>query len=119
MVRKVKKVDIDIMLDGMVAVEVKPTVLQEAVNIVNGARRNAYGHPENNFANIADMWNVYLRNRKTSSGKEQAFVIEAIDVAHMMGLMKYARLSENPLHRDSMVDVAGYAACAGMVAFNE
>lgn len=82
-------------------------------------RNKAYGNPEDNFANIAYLWNWYLEQRMFSEPKKP-FKITPIDVAHMHGLMKYARLSTNPYHRDSVVDVAGYAACAGdMVKSNE
>jgi len=33
------------------------------------------------------------------------------DVALMMALLKIARLKGNPIHGDSWVDLAGYAAC--------
>lgn len=36
--------------------------------------------------------------------------ISSEDVAHMMILLKVARLANDPYHRDSLVDVCGYAA---------
>jgi hypothetical protein len=33
------------------------------------------------------------------------------DVAAMLALLKIARLQQSPNHRDSWVDLAGYAAC--------
>ena len=100
------------------------TILEEATRIVNNARRNQYGHPKNNFAVIAAMWNAYLDNRKRRHAArgdtlDGPFRLESVDVAHMMALMKLARLSEDPAHRDSMVDVCGYEACAGAVIFDE
>ena len=80
-------------------------LLNEALRIVTGARRNAYGPPEDNFRRIADLWNVYLKQRKTHGD------ITMGDVSLMMVLMKIARLSETPTHRDSVVDMAGYSAC--------
>ena len=41
--------------------------------------------------------------------------LDATDVAHMMVLLKMARLVETPQHRDSWVDMAGYAATGARV----
>lgn len=79
---------------------VRTSVLNEANNIVNGARNQAYGSAEDNFKNIADLWTAYKNVKFT-----------AVDVALMMNLMKVARLKHSPNHRDSWVDMAGYAAC--------
>lgn len=80
---------------------VRSSVLNEANKIVNGARNKAYGSAEDNFQNIANLWNGYLDMAK----------ITPVDVANMMALMKIARLKHSPDHRDSWVDIAGYAAC--------
>lgn len=87
-----------------------PSVLEEALGIVNGARRNAYGHPENNFGRIADLWNAYLNGKPAGP-----MPITQIDVSLLMVLMKVARLIETPTHRDSAVDIAGYAATLEML----
>jgi metal-dependent amidase/aminoacylase/carboxypeptidase family protein len=85
-------------------------LLQEALNIVTGARRQSYGTPEDNFATIAALWATYLRRRGFDfTDPEQG--IAASDVAAMMVLMKIARLAETPDHKDSWLDTAGYAAC--------
>lgn len=86
-------------------------VLKKASDITQHDRNKAYGNPEDNFQNIADVWQWYLQDRIRDQNKH--LVLEGIDVAHMMALMKYARLKTNRLHEDSIVDVAGYAACAG------
>lgn len=89
----------------------KPTssrerLLKEAIRITTSDRNAAYGNPEDNFANIAAYWSSYL----TQSTKVD-IVISPQDVAHMMILMKVARLATNPSHYDSLLDIAGYAAC--------
>lgn len=81
-------------------------IAEKAAAIVTGARRADYGTPENNFAAIARLWTAHLHNRGQSG-----VMITATDVAAMMRLMKEARLAENPHHRDSLVDVIGYAIC--------
>ena len=87
----------------------RKVLLQEAINITAGDRNVAYGNPEDNFQNIADYWNTYLTQRV--GGATVGVRLTSQDVAHMMILMKMARLATNPGHRDSLVDIAGYAAC--------
>lgn len=78
-------------------------ILDEAKEITSKDRNKSYGAPEDNFQNIADMWNAY---RKGKIGE-----ITSFDVAVMMSLMKIARLKFNPTHHDSSVDAIGYLAC--------
>lgn len=90
-------------------------VLDAACKAVLQDRNASYGPPESNFQDIADVWNWFLAGRvkePLNLSSHVALKITAIDVAHMMVLMKMARLKHNPMHRDSKVDVAGYAACA-------
>ena len=81
-------------------------LLDEAYEIISNDRNKAYGSPEENFDNIASLWTTYL----TAANKVD-ILVSPVQVAHLMILMKIARLSTNPLHRDSGVDIAGYAAC--------
>ena len=74
-------------------------LLNKALEIVNGARLENYGSPEQNFARIAAFWTLYLQRHITPA-----------DVAIMMVLMKTARLQNNVKHEDSWIDIAGYAA---------
>lgn len=84
--------------------------LNKALGYVTKDRNTAYGDPEDNFSNIADIWNAQgLR----IDGRQLA----ASDVALLMAGMKLARLRFNPTHEDSWVDMAGYAACGMDVAF--
>lgn len=90
--------------------EPKKSILDEAAEIVSGARRKAYGHPENNFGRISALWNAYLSGKPSG-----ALPITNTDVSLLMILMKVARLIESPDHRDSLVDLAGYAATVEML----
>ena len=83
-------------------VDIKTTIADEAKRIVSGARRSAYGKPEQNFERIARFWDAYFKN----TGRDIS--ITAADVSPMMVLMKLARLAESPQHRDSIVDGVGY-----------
>jgi hypothetical protein len=80
------------------------SILKEANTIIYGDREKTYGHPSKNLVTIALMWNAYLFARKSKEN------IGPKDVAAMMVLLKTARLANNPEHRDSLVDICGYAA---------
>jgi len=80
------------------------SILKEANTIIYGDREKTYGHPAKNLRTIARMWNAYL-DAKTDKGE-----LNAKDVASMMVLLKTARLANDPSHRDSLVDICGYAA---------
>lgn len=79
------------------------TILQEAQEAVFTARQKGYGHPAVNFQRTADLWNGYM------GATDRQVELTPSDVAHMMILLKMARLVETPNHRDSIVDMAGYA----------
>ena len=81
-----------------------PSILGEAAAIIDGDRADTYGDPRESFARIAGMWASYLGIPLTST-----------DVAHMMILLKVSRAKTTPGHRDSLVDIAGYAALAERV----
>jgi hypothetical protein len=68
---------------------------------VSGAREDAYGGPEKSFTTIAALWSAYL-----------GIPLKPHDVAAMQALVKLARIrGSRGEHRDSWVDLAGYAAC--------
>ena len=81
-------------------------LLDEAYEIISNDRNKQYGSPEENFENIASLWTTYL-----TAANKVSIVISPVQVAHLMILLKIARLSTNPLHKDSGIDIAGYAAC--------
>lgn len=83
--------------------DIKAEIADEAKRIVSGARRAAYGKPERNFERIAGFWTAYAK------AKGWPIEFTAADVSPMMRLMKEARLAETPDHRDSFVDLVGYA----------
>ncbi len=83
--------------------DVKEYIADEAKRIVSGARRSAYGTPEQNFERIARFWQVYFEN----TGRPEA-TVTAADVSPLMILTKLARLAESPQHLDSAIDGVGY-----------
>jgi hypothetical protein len=84
------------------------SILTEAENIIHGKRQESYGDPERNYERIARFWSVYLEKE-----------ITAVDVCQMMILLKQARLISTPTHRDSIVDIAGYAALIEIINGSE
>lgn len=83
-------------------------LLNKAINIVDGERKDRYGEPGDVFKNIAILWSDYLNDEVT-----------ALDVANLMMLLKIARSRSNPEYQDNYIDIAGYAACAGEIAAGE
>lgn len=79
---------------------IRGSVLREANSIVNGARASTYGGPEDSFKTIGKLWEAYYGTPFTPA-----------TVAVFLALLKVARLRNSPDHRDSWVDLAGYAAC--------
>jgi len=75
------------------------SILSEAEKAVLGARQEAYDHPLDNFRRIAGLWSVILG-------------IPVTEEQHVLCMLavKIARLMNTPDHRDSIVDLAGYAA---------
>jgi hypothetical protein len=84
--------------------DIKTTIADEAKRIVSGARRSAYGKPEDNFERIARLWQAHFAN----TGRAEA-AVTAGDISVLMVLMKIGRIAESPAHYDSWVDVVGYA----------
>lgn len=84
-------------------------IAHEAVCV---GREVAHGSPEDTFGRIARLWEAYLLNRADLEGRVvDAEPLTGADVAAMLALVKIARVQGNPMHADSWVDIAGYAAC--------
>lgn len=91
-------------------VPVRAQVLREAEGLVCGDREDQYGAPADNLQRIANYWNDYLYDVM-----KRGDLLGPRDVALMMALVKIAR-EANGHKRDSLVDLAGYAAIAAEVA---
>lgn len=89
-------------------------ILDRAKAIVTGEREKQYGKPEDNFAAVAQMWEVYLRGQCVGEGADVRVAPE--DVAMMMVLLKVGRLMTGDYLTDNYVDICGYVACAGEIA---
>lgn len=80
------------------------SIAREALKVINGARQDRYGDPEDNFKIVADLWTDYLR-----ALKHDMPLLTRDDIANMMVLFKMARIVGGEYHRDSDVDLVGYA----------
>ena len=86
----------------------RQAILDEARDAITGEREDAYGGPEQSFTTIAKFWSAYLDR-----------FIETQDVAAMLALLKLARIKHSEgQHRDSWIDLAGYAACGAECALH-
>lgn len=83
--------------------------LLEAHRIVNGARQDAYGSPEDCFSTIAQLWYAYMLPQTERAGH---LYFTPHNVAVMLSLLKVGRIAHNPAHHDSHVDGAAYLALA-------
>jgi hypothetical protein len=94
--------------------KVAPTaadILDTAAGLVSGDRDRSHGAKHRNFANIAALWSAYLAIRKDPGAP-----LTALDVGHLMALMKVARTQSGAFNADDYVDGAGYLGCAGEIA---
>lgn len=82
----------------------RAAVLDEAARTVVFHRANEYGDVKVNFEKIAALWSAAF-----------GWQVAAYQVALAMDLVKTARLTANPRHRDSWVDKAGYAGLGAEV----
>jgi Domain of unknown function (DUF6378) len=84
---------------------VQLNVLQEANSLIYGDRQKAYGSAAKNFTDIGVGWANIL-----------GVPVSPEQVALCMAWLKVCRITAGlsrgeKVHRDSMVDLAGYAGC--------
>lgn len=83
-------------------------ITDEAVEKVFGERQEDYGHPADDFKRSAAAINALYGTN-----------FQPHDIPVLMSLMKLSRLVQSPRHRDSWVDMVGYALTAERVAERE
>lgn len=83
------------------------TWTDEAIELVNGDRKNDYGNMNDSFDRIAELWSAYL-----------GYSIDRYDVAKLMMLLKISRANHNN-HRDSYIDIVGYVECVSQMLASE
>jgi len=77
-------------------------ILETAISLITGDRHNSYGEASAHFAEVAKVWSVVL-------GQE----VSSADVLLCMVSLKLVRLSGDPTHLDSWIDLAGYSGLGG------
>ena len=95
-----KKVDSELEAPSLTP---RQDMLRTVERLVSKNRNLDYGEPVENMARTAEMLAAFLGKR---TGRE----LEATDVAAFGIILKLGRLAENPTHKDSWQDVAGYAS---------
>src|SRR6266487_5221303 len=85
----------------------KTTILDEAAELTSRDRQDVYGPPSRDFERIAGAWRSLF-----------GWDVTAEQVALAMVIVKVSRLQTTPTHRDSVVDIAGYARCYEMTALD-
>lgn len=113
-------------MNGAQATPKEKTILDIAGELVNGERNKTYKHPNESFHNIANLWNGYFkaiggRGNATQPSHDMEDTVSRInefDFSMLMVLLKVARLATNNMHRDSLIDIAGYARCAERILTN-
>ena len=91
------------MAEGMEGAE----ILLEAHGLITGPRQAAYSHPEDDYSIVAEIFHSLT-----------GLALTVDEALLFMVSVKLARLRTNlerdSLHRDSIVDAAGYLGCLAM-----
>lgn len=93
-------------------------ILSEAKALVSSDRRDVYGSPSLNHTATANIFNAYLSRRYGEQIVRQSasatglvdMRLDAQDVCVFNICQKLSRLANTPGHRDTLIDIAGYAA---------
>jgi len=92
----------------------KRRLLEDAIEACCGDRHLNYGNPENNFKRISMLQDAWIGCRygvEFDRNIGGSWSLDPFDTVALNILQKLGRLSNNPRHRDSIIDIAGYAAC--------
>jgi hypothetical protein len=84
------------------------SVAAEADRLVSNERQQKYGHPLDDFTMTAELLNARFKDKLK-------IPFEPHEVAVIQRMVKESRLARSPQHRDSLVDLAGYAKTQDMV----
>lgn len=82
------------------------TILDTAGRLTSRDRNDSYGHPLDDYTCTAALFTAVLMH----AGKLRADVVIEPELAQLLMIqVKASRLAQNLRHRDSLVDIAGYA----------
>ena len=80
-------------------------ILEQALQLTTQDRQSVYGHPADDFRKVAEMSKPILASNLDPRLKHALYMIQ----------VKIARLLNTPAHKDSIVDIAGYANTYSLV----
>jgi hypothetical protein len=84
--------------------DARMSLIEEAEQIINNGRQDAYGSPAECHGATAAMWSAYLQRKLKTPVK-----LTARDVCWLNTLQKASRDAHSP-KRDNLVDVIGWTA---------
>jgi hypothetical protein len=90
------------------------SVAAEADRVVSTERNKDYGHPSDAFQMLADLLNS-LGFRRIHDPLKNPGGIKTEDCPVILRMLKETRLYSTPGHRDSLVDICGYAKVEEMI----
>ena len=106
-IKRFKKVDQNqneiIMSDDEMTMDSR-TILEEAADLISGERRDKYGDAIESYERIAQAWSAAVFDRP----------VTPVQVVAAMAVLKLCRFRTSG-DRDSLVDLAGYAALAAEI----
>lgn len=82
-------------------------ILTEAYDLINGPRQIAYDHPFEDYSYTVSIFEALTGIRVTV--EEAILFMVAVKMSRLR-----TNLSRGSLHRDSIVDAAGYLGCLSM-----
>lgn len=92
--------------------ELRREALKMVEQCICNDRQKTHGDAEDNFANIATIANIVLKNKLTQP-------LDALDVALFSMCIKMGRCATSPRHLDNLIDHAGYAMCGAGIVLRE
>lgn len=104
---KLAPTDIRGMIAFLMQHKTKGNCLSEAAEVVDGPRREAYGHPADNHTRTAMMWTAYLGINVTPR------------MVCMLNMLQKISRDRHSAQHDNLVDLAGWARNAEMCSPEE
>lgn len=89
--------------------------MTDKITEITTERGKNYGHPRKHFLCTQTMYMAWCESREKAEQLDDIEKELAFRHGVYMILDKLARMSENPMHKDNIDDIQGYARCVWMV----